>query len=291
MRIDDRGRPGLLLVCHGDVPEALLEDPECYGLYRKCLSECGQMAGTLEAIPVKDEISGFSSHVASFLSAGADGPVEMAFMGFRKPGIREAMYRAMSAGARSIVCVGAGGLMMPGSGATSYLPAAIEQVMATNPGLDVFYARPGMNKHMVSSIVMASVESALAGPGIAPRPSGDMPRIGGETGVIVVSSHDQLATSGASTRQSASFIAAVKGLSDYARARSDGSGTEIARFMSGISACLEASGAFCGVQAGCLDFSGQSLEAAADRLIRAGSRQDHCGGHASAYASPYALVG
>jgi hypothetical protein len=118
---------------------------------------------------------------------------------------------------------------------------------------------------------MASVEKALKGTGIAPRPSWDMPRIGGETGVIVVSSHDQLAISEAGARQSAGFVAAVKGLSDYSRARSCDSGTEVARFMSGVSACLETSGAFCDVQAGCLDFSGQGLEAAADRLMQAGA--------------------
>ena len=213
MRLKDTGRPGLMLVCHGDVPEESLEDPEYCRLYGECLSVCGQMAGELMAVPAKDELSGFSGQVASNVSSGADGPVELAFMGFRKPGIREAMYSAMSAGARSIVCVGAGGLMLPGSGATVHLPAAIGQVMTTNPGLDVFYARPGTNPHVASSLVMASVESALSGLGIAPRPSGDMPRIGGETGVIVVSSHDQMTMFEACARQSAGFLAAVKNLS------------------------------------------------------------------------------
>jgi sirohydrochlorin ferrochelatase len=260
-----------MLVCHGDVPAELLEDPEYCRLYGECLSACGQMPVELMAAPVKDELSGFSGQVASNVSSGADGPVELAFIGFRKPGIREAVYRAMSAGARSVVCVGAGGLMLPGSGATVHLPAAIGQVMTTNPGLDVFYARPGTNPHVASSLVMASVESALAGLGIAPRPSGDMPRIGSETGVIVVSSHDQMTMFEACARQSAGFVAAAKNLSDYSRARSDDSGTGIDRFMSGVSACLEASGAFCGVQTGYLDFSGQGLEAAADRLMQAGA--------------------
>lgn len=271
MRMNDAGRTGLLLVCHGDMPEALLEDPECCRLYGECLSACGPMQDESAGVRAKDELSGFSGHVATHVSSGADGPVELAFMGFRKPGIREAMYRVISAGARSIVCVGAGGLMLPGSGATVHLPAAVRQVIMMNPGLDVFYAPPGNNPHVASSLIMASVERVLNGHGIAPRPSGDMPRIGSETGVIVVSSHDQMAIFEACARQSAGFTAAVKSLSDYSRSISADSGTGVDRFMSGVSACLEASGAFCSVQAGCLDFSGQSLESAADRLVQAGA--------------------
>jgi phosphoribosylpyrophosphate synthetase len=98
-----------------------------------------------------------------------------------------------------------------------------------------------------------------------------MPRIGGDTGVIVVSSHDHMAMFEACARQSAGFVTAVKRLSEYSRARSAGSGTGINQFMSGVSTCIETSGAFCGVQAGYLDFSGQSLEAAAERLVQAGA--------------------
>ncbi|OPY29001.1 MAG: sirohydrochlorin cobaltochelatase [Methanocella sp. PtaU1.Bin125] len=272
MRPDDAGRPGLLLVCHGDLPETLLEDPGCGRLYGECLSACGPVPGEAAAVQAKDELSRFSGRVASHVSAGADGPVELAFMGFRKPGIREAMYRVLSAGARSIVCVGAGGLMLPGCIATVHLPAAVRQVIEINPGLDVFYAPPGTNPHLASSLVMASVENALNGPGIAPRPSGDMPRIRDETGVIVVSSLDQAAIFGACDRRSSDFAAAVKRLSDYCRGQSAVSGTGFGRFMTQVSACLRASGNFCGVEAGYLDFSGPVLDRAAQRLVQAGAR-------------------
>lgn len=272
MRPDDAGRPGLLLVCHGDLPEALLEDPGCSRLYGECLAACGPLSGEIAAARAEDELSGFSGHVASHVSAGADGPVELAFMGFRQPGIREAMYRVLSAGARSVVCVGAGGLMLPGRGATVHLPAAVRQVIEINPGLDIFYAPPGMNPHVASSLVVASVENALNGPGIAPRPSGDMPRIRDEAGVIVVSSLEPAAIFEACARRSSDFAAAVKRLSDYCRGQPAAAGTGIGRFMAQVSACLRASGVFCGVEAGYLDFSGPGPDEAALRLVQAGAR-------------------
>ncbi len=223
MRPSDR--PGLLLLCHGDLSDTALADPACHRLYAGCAETYGLMSAEPVALPGNDLLAGMNESIASFLSSESDGPVEQACLGLHRPGVREGMFRLLSRGSRSIVILGGAGLVLPGQGATVHLPSAVGQVLADNAGLNVCCALPGANPHVTAGLVMASIECALTGRGLAPGPSREAPRIGGDTGVLVVSAPDPSKAMAACGRQYASYIAAAKRLSDNMQAMSGDSPT------------------------------------------------------------------
>jgi hypothetical protein len=272
MRPDDR--PGLLLMCHGDLPDAAIADPQCRRLYAGCAELYELMVPEIIAMQGSSIFSGLNEGIASYLSSESDGPVEQASLGFHRPGVRDAMFRLTARGSRSIVCLGGAGLVLPGQGASVYLPEAVRRVVAENAGLDVCCARPGFNPYVMTAMVMASIECALKGRGVLPGPSWEAPRIGSDTGVLVVSAPDPSRAMAACARESAGYITAVKQLSDRVKEKStENPTTEIARFMSSVAEGLDASGAFCAVRPGYLDFAVPDLEAAADELAKAGAQQ------------------
>jgi hypothetical protein len=290
-------RPGLLLLCHGDPPEAAMADPEGRRLYTGCAELYELMASEIAVMPGSDLFSSLNGSIASFLSSESDGPVEQACLGFGRPGVREAMFRLVARGSRSLVCVGGAGLVLPCQGAAVHLPEAVGQVVAENAGLDVSCARPGSNPHVAAALVMASIEGALKGCGIPPGPSWETPRIGGDTGVIVVSAPDPSKALAACSRQSASYVTAARRLSDYLLAKPTESPTRIEKFMADVAESLEASGAFCAVRTSYLDFATPVIEAAADGLVKAGARQIIAAGmpvllgrHPFSYADPACAI-
>jgi hypothetical protein len=266
-------RPGLLLLCHGDLSDSAMADATCRRLYAECAEAYALMSSELLTMPGNDLLAGLNESIASFLSSESDGPVEQACLGFHRHGVREAMFRLLARGSRSIVSLGGAGLLLPGQGAAVHLPAAVGQVVADNAGLDVCCALPRANPSVTAGLVMASIERALTGRGPAPGPSWEAPRIGGDTGVLVVSAPDPAKALAARGRQSASYIAAAKRLSDNMQAVSTDSFTGITWHMSAVAQSLTGSGAFSAVRVGYLDFSAPDAEAAADGLERAGARQ------------------
>jgi hypothetical protein len=231
------------------------------------------MSSEFIARPGNDLLAGMNESIAAFLSSESDGPVEQACLGFHRPGVREAMFRLLSQGSRSIVILGGAGLVLPGQGATVHLPATVGQVVADNAGLDVCCALPGANPHVTAGLVMASIEHALTGQGMAPGPSREAPRIGGDTGVLVVSAPDPVKALARGGRQYACYLATAKRLSDNMQAMSTASRTAISQHLSDVAENLAGSGAFGVVRTGYLDFAAPGVEAAADELVKAGSKQ------------------
>jgi hypothetical protein len=91
--------------------------------------------------------------------------------------------------------------------------------------------------------------------------------------VIVVSAPDLSKAPAAGSRQSASYVAAAKRLSEHMRVKPVTGPTSITQFMSVVAARLEASGEFCAVRTGYLDLDAPDIGTAADRLADAGARQ------------------
>lgn len=232
-----------------------------------------QVIGSDERSPPDDELSSFNGRIAGFFSDHSDGPAEIAYLGFRRPGIREALYRAVSAGARTIVCLGAAGLMLPGYSTSVHLPAAVKMVTADNAGLEVLYGEPGLNAHIASSLIMASVERALCGSGTPPHPSWDMPRISSDTGVLLMAAPDYPSASARSDLMAETFAINSRRLSEASKSATIECCSELTRYMALLANCLEATGAFCAVTPGYIDYASPGLEAALDHLITAGSGQ------------------
>jgi hypothetical protein len=249
-------------MCHGDLPDSAASDPEGRRLYADCVEEYERMLPEFTSLPVSGRMPGLNGSIASFLAAESDGPVEQAFLGFGQPGLREAIFRLVARGCHSVVCVGGAGLVLPGQGAAIHLPEAVGQVLSENAGLDVCCVRPGSNPHVTAALIMASLEGALQGRGMPPRPSWEAPRIGGDTGVIVASAPDRQEN-----------MASIKRLSDYLQAKPQVVSSNLTRFMTDVAEGLEATGAFSAVRTGFMDFAKPDVETAASQLSEAGARQ------------------
>ncbi|WP_424359615.1 sirohydrochlorin chelatase [Methanocella sp. MCL-LM] len=267
------GRPGLLLLSYGDFSEGFLDSPENLRLFKDCLSSYELLEDSYIMAPEHDEVSGMSCRVADRLAKSTDGKVEFAYLGLRRPGIREALYRTVSAGSRTTVFVGGAGLIAPGYTSLVHLPSTLRVTTEENAGLDVIYAPPGINAGVAAELVLSSIGRALGWRSMPSQPAGETPRPREDLGIVVVSAPDPRPALSSGSQPVAGYLAAVKALSDASRASRDIPARGIQVLMSAITGYLRKSGLFSAVEAGFIDFCLPGPEEALRKLEAAGSRQ------------------
>lgn len=223
-----------------------------------------------------DRSASLSRQVASYISANL-GPdsVELAYLGFKRPDIREALYRMISNGSRVAVCAGAAGLMLPGHAAFEHVPMAIKKVTRDNAGLEVIYALPGIDYSTVANMIIRSILHAMGHTISSLRFKEEKPEVGYDTGVIVLSAPDRsMIQPESSSDIMAKFLDLSFRLSEKSlKWHRTMCGSEASDFMGNVAYHLSLSGMFRNVGTGFTDFSSPGIDTAMQRLVNAGSRK------------------
>lgn len=288
------GRPGLLLMWHGDFPDDFLSSERHMALYQKCLRSLGLLhdQACYSEPSFDDEYARMGLFIAyHLLSRMKPDHLELSYLSLRSPGVRQAIYRTASRGSQRIICVGAAGLMMPGHGAVESLPAELKKVMKDNPALDLFVSQPGLEAGDIAALVRQSLEFAFNGlEGRGKMPGRSFRSLEG-TGVVLVCSHDHMPahvdlgaleqlTSGSSM------------LSDMSKeAFASGGRCDATELIRSVASTLNIGG-FHAVESGFMDFALPDIEEAGRRLLDAGCSHIVAAGMPSLlHRHPYSIGG
>lgn len=261
------------MLAYGDFPEGFMEQQEHLRLFTRCLDAYEQLEDLYLLAPEHDEVSGMSCRIADRLAKRTGGHVELAYLGLRRPGLREALYHTVSAGSMTTVFVGGAGLIVPGYTSLVQLPYTLRRTAAENAGLDIIYTLPGINVGIAAELIKASVENVLRGCCMPLQPAGEVPAQREDLGVVVVSAPDPGPVLSTSSRAAASYTTAAKALSDASRASAGVQAGGITWLMEGVMAYLRKSGLFSEVATGYIDFSRPGPEDALRMLEASGCRQ------------------
>lgn len=267
-------KPGLLLMCHGDFPDGFLDHAENFGIYKKCLSAMDRLRDNLyygNSPARSDELSLMGMHLASSLSRSIKlNHVELSYLSFKSPGIRQAIYRAASNGSHTIVCMGAAGLMVPDQGASQFIQSELKKVIWDNPALDLIYVPSGIAASDASAMIRRSVWHAFNGA------SGQIDQPGRQheresTGVVLVCVADDAVRLSADTSAAGKFAIAASLLSERSRAFYEmGGSSNAVDFMHDVASDIKGHG-FHAVEAGFIDFAQPTMEEAAQKLLDSGA--------------------
>lgn len=273
VRQDNLSGPGLLLLCHGDFPEGFLENQENHRLYMDCcaaMESLGDKAGHASPGTAGNELSMLSSAIVSVLSRTMPGtPAELAFLGLKAPGIRKAVYRTVRKGSRTTICIGAGGLMLPGSGASLQIPSALCDIKADNPGMNLIFASHGFNHHTVSDLIMTSIEHGLGGKNTMSRPTMEVPSmIADDVGAVIVSAPDYCNMREGHPEEASKLLGLSRELSLKSK-NWHSLMRDVPDFMTMVSYSLLSSGKFSAVEAGYIDFATPGVAEAMQKLQNA----------------------
>lgn len=264
-------RPGLLLMWHGDFPEGFLDSERHMALYRKCLlaRDALQNQAFYDKPHFEDDLARAGLYIAyHLLSRLKPDHLELSYLSLRSPGIRQAIYRTASRGARRIICAGAAGLMLPGHGATESLPAELTKVIRDNPALDLVIAGPALDGDDIARIVRQSLESTFHGlEGKWKMPERSF-RCMEEKGIVLVCCHDHVSVPG--SEAAAGNLAGVSSQLSETSKEAYGSGEcAIGGLLRSAGPELAKAG-FHAVESGFMDFALPDVSEAAGRLLDAG---------------------
>ena len=288
------GRPGLLLLWHGDFPEGFLDSAVHRALYQKCLSarEALQSYALSDRPNFEDDYARAGLFISyHLLSRLKPEHLELSHLGLRSPGLRQSIYRTAARGARRIICSGAAGLMLPGHGPSDRLPDELHKVIRDNPALDLVMASPALDGEDIARIVRQSLEFSFRGTQGRWKMAERSFRCLEDRGIVLVSGHDHAALPGTP--------AAVEALSGIYRRMSEMSKKAYAdagdSAMGGIvrqaGERLLAAG-LPAVESGFMDFALPDVAEAAGRLLDAGCTHIVAAGvPALLHRHPYSFMG
>lgn len=263
-------KPGLLLMCHGDFPWNFFTDPRNRKLYEDCLEAMGDISTGVSFHTHEDEFSRLSSTMAASVTDRIElNGVEVSYIGFRCPGVRQAIAHTTAKGSRYIICAGAAGFVTPCHSTSEHVPGELQKMLLDNPALDVAYAEPCLDAGEAAGLIQRSVEHAFGVSRVEPeRPLSATDRKE-DTGVVLVSApgYDIEPVDGTA----AEFARTATMLSNRScRWHQAGIGSEASEFMGNVSSGLRDRG-FSAVEAGFIDFASPGIEEAAMRLVEKGA--------------------
>lgn len=263
-------KPGLLLMCHGDFPWNFFTDPRNRKLYEDCLETVGDISESARFHTHDDEFSRLSSAMAASVADRIElNGVEVSYLGFKRPGVRQAIAHTTAKGSRYIVCAGAAGFMTPCHSTSEHVPGELQKVLRDNPALDVAYAEPCLDAGEAASLIQRSVEHAFGVSRAEPEQPLPIPDRKEDTGVVLVSAPDYDIQPG--DRRAAEFARTATMLSNRSfRWHQAGIGSEASEFMENVSTSLRDRG-FSAVEAGFIDFASPGIGDAAMRLVEKGA--------------------
>lgn len=256
-------------MCHGDFPGNFFTDPRNRRLYEDCIAAMDSIRENDLDRSHNDDLTSFSHSLASSM-ANQIGLKEFEISHLKPgdPDIGQAIASMAENPRGTIVCAGAGGLMMPCHNTLKLIPGELRRVQQDNPALNLRYTGPCLDVDMAASIIWLSIKYGLGGFPEAAVPVHNL-SMNEELNVVLISApncgiHDSMA---------AEFTRNAAMLSNRASRWHDaGICSETSDFMENVSSKLQAIG-FSAVEAGFIDISSPGIEDAALRLVDKGA--DH----------------
>lgn len=262
-------RPGLLLMWHGEFPDSFPETEKHMALYQKCLfaKDVLESQAFYDTHQFDDDIARAGLHIAyHLLSRLKPGHLELSFLSMRSPGIRQAIYRAVSRGTGRIICTGAAGLMLPCHGASESIPAELIKVLRDNPALDLVIANPAIDGEDVARLTQQSLEFTLRGRAGRWKIPERSFRCLEELGIVLVCCHDFSMVKAPAVTE---LTGASLQLSEMSREAYGGKECDMGGLLRSAQSKLLKAG-FHAVESGFMDFAFPDVGEAAGRLLDAG---------------------
>jgi sirohydrochlorin ferrochelatase len=152
---------GILIVQHGDFPFDFIEkQPAMYHRIESVMQRLSEASKQLDHSPEQDPHAADTRKLADAVRmAGYD--VEIGYMDFALPTIADAVNALKARGHKTIIVTNSPGLMMRSSHSLIDIPAILESIKATEPGLELRYAKPGRPLPLIARAIGKKISRAL----------------------------------------------------------------------------------------------------------------------------------
>ena len=153
---------GIIMVQHGDFPFDFKEKhKEMFTFIKQMLEEISQETRKIPRDPNDPYSVDMQKIKDSFRRCGGFKHLEIGYMEFSSPTIKEAVEKIADEGVKKIVLVNTPGIFMRSSHSLLDIPKIINQVQLSHPDLELIYAPPGEFLEEMADVIVKRIDNTL----------------------------------------------------------------------------------------------------------------------------------
>jgi len=153
---------GIIMVQHGDFPFDFKEkNKEMFNFIKQMLEEISQKTRKIARDPEDPYKSDMQMIKNSIRKCGGFKHLEIAYMEFISPTIRQAVDKIASEGIKKIVLVNSPGIFMRSSHTLLDIPPLVDEIQSEHPDLELIYAPPGGFLDEMAEVMVKRIDKAL----------------------------------------------------------------------------------------------------------------------------------
>ncbi len=156
---------GIIMVQHGDFPFDFKEkNKEMFNFIKQMLEGISQETRKIKRTPDDPYSVDMQKIKESIKRCGGINSLEIGYMEFSSPTIREAVEKLATEGIKKIALINAPGIFMRSSHSLLDVPSIIEGIQSDYPDLELVYVPPGGFLEEMADVIIKRIDYAIGKP-------------------------------------------------------------------------------------------------------------------------------